>query len=354
MTQRVSYERESELEMSADTQGRRRGGVKLSQRALDCFFLLRIPLLAPVWTILLLGWITGNASACIGGWVFGGCQTAGDERVLWLSLFAFSLIVASIYVVNQIVDIESDRINHKLFLLPRGIVSIRAAWVLAVFCMLTGLAIAIVMLDWFMTALFALSLVMGALYNLPPASLKDHAWGGMVANFIGHGILTFLVGWHAARFTSPLGLEQSGAALLASLSPGLANAAVYITTTIADCTGDARTGKKTFCVLYGERRTALCATVLCAGALMFSFALPHNAWVMAVPAAMSTVLFGYLAAVPRRANAFRAFKWPVFILTAMTSLFVPVYGVLIVATFLFSRLYYRTRFGIEYPTFKSQ
>ncbi len=331
------------------------GLLKPLLKLLDCFFLLRIPLLAPVWTILLLGWITSSPSACVGGWLFRDCLQPVEERMLWVSLVGFSLIVSSIYVVNQIVDIESDRINHKLFLLPREIISVRTAWALAGLCAAAGMILSIVVLDKVMTMLFLLSLGMGVLYNLPPASLKNRAWGGMFANFVGHGVLTFMVGRHAAQFTASLDstLLASGV-LAASLSAGFANAAVYITTTIADCKGDAHTGKKTFCVLYGERATAVCATILCAAALLFSFFLPYNAWVMIIPAALSTILFGFLAMFPERDNAFRAFKWPVFILTALAALFVPLYGVLILLTFAGSRLYYQKRFGIEYPTFKSQ
>ena len=88
----------------------------LGTKLLDCVFLLRIALLAPVWTILLIGWITGSASAR----PFLAAGFRSPPGVLWGVLFGFSLVVAFIYVVNQIVDIESDRINHKLFLLPHG------------------------------------------------------------------------------------------------------------------------------------------------------------------------------------------------------------------------------------------
>ncbi len=111
---------------------------------LDCCFLLRIPLLVPVWTILLLGWITGSPSAGVawpslrGAWL----SMQSGPPVLWTALIGFSFIVASIYVVNQIADIESDRINHKLFLLPHGLISVGAAWALAAACLVGGIVVA--------------------------------------------------------------------------------------------------------------------------------------------------------------------------------------------------------------------
>ena len=65
-------------------------------------------------------------------------------------------------------------------------------------------------------------------------------------------------------------------------------------------------------------------------------------------------LFIALAVRANKQAAFHAFKWPVFLLTAFVVAFVPVYGILILLTFFGSRAYYRWRFGIEYPTFKTK
>ena len=89
-------------------------------------------------------------------------------------------------------------------------------------------------------------------------------------------------------------------------------------------------------------------------ALGLAFAIENNFWVMAAPSAVSLTLFGFLMFSPERQNAFRAFKWPVFLLTAFVALFVPLYAILILFTFFGSRLYYRWRFDFEYPTFKAQ
>ncbi|MBD3343716.1 MAG: hypothetical protein GF401_01485 [Chitinivibrionales bacterium] len=332
-------------------------------KLLDCFFLLRIPLLAPVWTILILGWITGNEHAHLGGIFSGNGSLLYSEARLWLALFGFSLVVAWIYVVNQIADIESDRINKKLFILPYGLVSVRTAWVLAAVCALTGLFVSFYF-DLIMFLLFAAGLVLGYLYDLPPASLKNRAWGGTIACFLGHGVLTYLVGWYAAQYDQnlvvkipsipPINSNLWIQGLLASFSAGFANAAIFVTTTIPDASGDKATGKKTFCVAYGEKKTAIAATVFCALALVFCFFLQYNPWVMIVPAVVSLVLFIYLIVSTNRSMAFKAFKWPVFLLSAFVVFYIPLYGALIVVTFFGSKLYYHLRMGINYPTFKAQ
>jgi len=325
---------------------------KFFRKICDCFFLLRIPLLVPVWTILILGWISGNKDAHFGGNWFS-TYDALHQQNLWIILTGFSLIVASIYVVNQIVDIESDRINHKLFLLPHKIISVPTAWILAGLCAVSGLIIGSLN-GWVTFALFASGLLLGFFYNLPPLQLKNHAIGGVVANVIGHGMLTFLVGWYSAKYGSVLNPKIIGLGLISSLSPALANGAVYLATTIPDADGDRVTGKSTFCVKYGEKRTAIAALFLCTGALVATFFIEYHYWVMAVPTLLSLVFFVIFAFSTKREAAFKIFKWPVFLLSASVSLFVPEYGVLIIITFVLSRIYYQKRFGIEYPTFKSK
>lgn len=316
---------------------------------LDGFFLLRIPLLAPVWTILILGWITGNESASIGGgWLQGDIL-----KWHWLSLIGFSLIVASIYVVNQIVDIESDRINHKLFLLPHGFISVPAAWTLAVLCAVSGIVISFIY-DPAVIVLFFAGLFIGVLYNLPPFTLKNRALGGVLANALGHGMLTFLLGWYIAKCGSQLSPADIRIGLISSISPALANGAVFLATTIPDASGDRLTGKQTFCVKYGEKVTAVSAAFLCFFAFFFSFFMENHFWVMALPSSISLCFFLFFAISTRKEIAFRAFKWPVFLLSAAVALYVPEYGLLIILTFIGSRLYYKWRFGIDYPTFKSK
>lgn len=319
---------------------------------LDCFFLLRIPLLVPVWTIVLLGWICGSETIRVGGFLTG---ISALPTHLWLVMAGFSLIVAQIYVVNQIVDIENDRINHKLFLLPHGFVSVGTAWSLAIVCAAGGLTIGIFLIKSVaILALFILSLLLGILYNFPPANLKNRPWGGVFANALGHGMLAFLVGWYAAKMNSPAHSNVLISGLISGLAPAFANGAVYLATTIPDSKGDRMTGKRTFCVAYGEKKTAVASALFCLTALIASFFIQNHAWVMAVPAVLSLVLFLGFAVKTTRESAFQSFKWPVILLSTFISCIEPEYGVLIVITFLSSKAYYKWRFGMNYPTLGSK
>lgn len=327
--------------------------LKILKKLIDCFFLLRIPLLAPVWTIFILGWITGSEQLLPGGFFTSVMMNKVQFFQMWIILSGFSLIVASTYVLNQIVDIESDRINHKLFLLPHGIISIPTAWVLACTCAVSGLLIAMLYNMVFML-LFISGLLLGVAYNLPPITLKNRAWGGVCANTAGHGFIAFIVGWYCAKYPLDIGTEIIMKGILSSLSPSFANAAVFLVTTIPDADGDIRTGKKTFYVAFGEKITARFAAVMCLGATITAFLMENHFWVMFIPSLISLLFFFNFAVTMKKEIAFKAFKWPVFLLSIAVSLFVPEYAALIVITFFVSKLYYKRRFNIDYPTFKSK
>lgn len=324
---------------------------KFFLKILDSIFLNRLLLLIPVWTVLILGWITGSENAGVGGELRG---FSGGGASLWISLVLFSLIVSFIYIVNQIADIESDRINNKLFILPRKHLSVRFAWFLAVFNVIAGLTGAYLFFDIVMFLIFLSGFVVGILYNLPPAQLKDRAIGGAIANLLGHGVITYLVGWYAAKENVTVNIDFVLNALWFSLSAGFANAAVYLTTTIPDLEGDKKVGKKTFAVLYGEKITAIIATVFCGLAFLFSLFLQYNAWVMVIPSLLSFILFFRFIFISNKEKAFQTFRWPVIVLSVSVSLFVPLYAILVLFIIIITKVYYKRRFDYNYPNFSGE
>lgn len=320
----------------------------------DCFFLLRIFLLVPVWTTLILGWLTSHNKTFIGGFIFNSNISFIDEEKLWISLIGFSFIAASNYVINQIMDVESDRINNKLFILPNGLITIRTAWFCALGCAVVGLLISIICFDIVMFILFVIGLVLGIVYSLPPFNLKNTAIGGVSANLIGHGMVTYLVGWYAAKHGNELDSTSFISGIIASCTLGFANAAVFLTTTIPDKEGDKSVGKNTFCVVFGEKKTAVAATILCGFAFLFSFTLEYHAWLMIIQSAISLILFISFAINTDSEIAFKTFRWPVFLLSVLVVLYIPLYGIITLINLFICRLYYKLRFSYNYPTFTTK
>ena len=326
---------------------------KIFSFVFDAIFLVRPTLLIPVWTILFLGWITAVERSFF--------DFSLDFSSPFVKMFlVFTAVVGWIYIVNQIADRESDKINNKLFILSQNHIPVWFAWVEALSLLVFSLLGAWFWLDLVCFFVILTAAVMGFLYNCPPFKLKDTAWGGFLANCFGHGILTYFAGWYVgllsfadgAHSTQMFGIPAIG--FLFALSAGFANGAVYLTSTISDIEGDRKVGKQTFAVKYGAKNTSLLATISVILSFFTAFLIPHSAWIMIIPSALCIPLFYSLYKTQNIEKAFQTFRYPVVILSAMTALFVPAYAILVFGVVILSRIYYKKRFNLDYPSFDKE
>lgn len=287
---------------------------------LDLAFLTRPVLLGPVWVIY------GAGALMAGG-------TPG------IDLLFVSLLVAGVYVHNQLCDEESDRINRKLFIIADGHVNRVWAWAFTGF--LWSAAILWAALHGNRIWLYLLALAIGLLYNAGrPVAWKNRPWLGLLANGVAHGSITFVAGYHAVG-----GSMMSG--LVASLPYAAAVCAVYLGTTLVDARGDAATGKRTFGVVYGYGPASVLMAGLVAVAAVGAWLLDDH-W-MAAAAMLSLPAYVFLSIRRTERNAQIAVKWAVMALALVTGVRWPVLFALAIVTFLASRIYYRMRFGMRYP-----
>ena len=318
---------------------------ELFTKIIDTIFLFRPTLMIPVWTIIALGWITGTQHTLF--------TFSVDNNVQLIHLFlAFTFAVGFIYILNQIADIEGDTLNNKLFILPGGHLTKAYAYFMAILSAGISLYISILYLDRFSTILMVTALILGVLYSAPPFSLKDRPWGALWGNWLGHGVVTYLVGWYGVNYGASI--DDITLGIFYSLTAGFANGAVYLTSTIPDIDGDKMVGKKTFAVVYGEKKTALMAAVFVTISAILSFFLPYQRWIMVIPAIASVYLFWKFAFEGKSVHSFKTFRWPVLFLSAITTLYIPMYAVIVFTVVLVSHIYYKKRFNLNYPSFNSE
>jgi len=327
---------------------------KVATFVFDLFFLNRPTLLVPVWTILFLGWVTAQEREFF--------DFAFDFTSPFVKMFfAFTAVVCHIYIVNQIVDRKSDKINNKLFLLSNNHIPVSVAWVQAILLLVFSVVVAWIWLDLISVFIISTAAILGFLYNCAPFKLKDRPWGGFIANALGHGMLTYYAGWYATQIgatadgvnlSHAFGIPMIG--FLFALSAAFANGAVYLTSTISDVKGDEKVNKRTFAVAYGAKNTSLLAAICVIISFITAFFIPYSYWIMAIPAAICIPLFLRLYQTQNVQSAFTTFRYPVVILSIATAIFVPVYAVLVLATVILSRVYYKLRFNHEYPSLSKE
>jgi geranylgeranylglycerol-phosphate geranylgeranyltransferase len=156
--------------------------------------------------------------------------------------------------LNQIYDLEIDRVNKPRRTLPSGRLSIRAAWIFTVAAYIVALGLA-----WLVAPagrhecfwIVAVATVITILYSVPPARTKRLGIWANVTIAIPRGVLLKVAGWSAVK--TIVGAEPwfIGAIF------GLFLLGASTTKDFADMEGDARGGCRTLPLIYGVRRAAL-------------------------------------------------------------------------------------------------
>lgn len=283
-------------------------------------------LIIPVWTVLLLGYYhSGN-----------GLSFTWD--MFWIALIATGLSGA-VFILNQIFDIDSDRINNKVFFLSKGYVKIGAAWTMYAVLNVVSLTMAFVISST--AGLLGIAiLLLGAAYSTPPFVIKDRPWWGFLSNAFGHGTLVYLLG-----YCSLGGDLKTG--LLKSLPYFFSVAAVYIGTTLADIEGDRLTGKRTLAVVIGFDRSVLFLTVCYFLSLAAAIIIRDTPFLWAALAVCPFYIWaGFKKSIK---SSIIALKLSILTLSLMSAYFYPGYVAFLTAVILLTRIYYKKRFGIEYP-----
>jgi len=299
----------------------------------DYFFLLRPLILIPVWNFLLIGAYLARGHG-------------GFTGKLFIGLLLYTCVMGGVYILNQIMDRETDRANEKLFLLSRDLIPLKHAyvemislWIIAlVLSLLYGLVFPLVVV---------LSIILGILYSLPPVKLKGKPILDTLANGFGYGMVNCMIGWllvssyHPDMFYRffPYVLSISG---------------VFVNTAVVDIEGDRQAGELTTAVLLGIPASYMLSTVFMAFAIFWAYL--NRDMICLIPAAVSFPLFLYVLLfallkhrIPRKATI-ASFRVPGLLFTIMTVYLYPLYAFLLVFLIIAMRVYYKKRFNIVYPT----
>lgn len=259
---------------------------------------------------------------------------------IWL-LFLTSVMAAA-FLVNQISDVESDRLNGKLYLLASGAISPRQAVAETVIL----IALPLAALIWLRSDLAgwaaAAFLVTGFAYSCRPLMLENRPWGGLMTNFAG-ALLIFSYGWLT-------GGRPGWEMVLRAVPYLLGILAVYFLTTIPDVPGDTATGKRTVAVRYGIHRVVFMA--LATHILALTTAVLSCDWVAVVPMLAVLPFFWQTLRKQTVASALHTNKMAALALSLVVCMRFPFYLIFLVLVYFSCKWYYRHRFQLEYPSMR--
>ena len=301
-------------------------------RVLDYIAILRPILLMPVWTMILLGYYHSSSEFIIfsPGWQ------------IWRTLLLYSMLMGTVYIINQITDAETDDVNNKLYLVAGGYVNVKLLKYEAVILLLASTLLAIC---WFRERplyilLIFISIIIGMAYSIPPVRLKGKPIFDLLANATGYGAIAFFAGWITQR--------EFGVQSIISCIPYIfCVGGAFVLTTLPDLKGDFISGDRTTGWLLGEQKSCIASVILLCMAICSSLILKD--YIALISSLFCLPLFIY-ATLTRRFSAITlAAKSGVLSLSLLTCVVIPYYFILFLITMLTVKWYYKKRFGIEYP-----
>lgn len=323
------------------------------KKILDRIFVLRIFMHYPFAAILLLGFFYSlklNNFFSDKSLIESFLILNKFNLQLFVSFFLFYFMMGGTYILNQIVDKESDRINRKNFFISDNHISVRSSIIQLCFIYILSLIISFYLsingfmrggIFYFYTILF--SIIIGIMYSLPPFRLNAKPGLDMLANAIGYGLLNFSAGYLAVSGFSVEIIKISVILLFIGL-------AGFGSTTIADIPGDKADNKKTIGVLLGEKNTYIISILLfvLSGILSIYFKyylllvpslipIPFQIWGLIKKGKQAALITMRISNAPLVIISFILFPFYLF-------------GFFVV--FYITKIFYKKRFDISYPSFR--
>ena len=164
-----------------------------------------------------------------------------------LGALAAAVLNGASNVLNQVYDLPIDRINKPSRVLPRGLLSTRAALVLSIVLYAVSLAAA-ALINTAVLAMFALGALATVMYSAPPLRTKRFGWWANVTIAVPRGVLLKVAGWSVTK--SILAPE----AWLIGAVFGLFLLGATTSKDFADVEGDRAHGCRTLPIVYGREK----------------------------------------------------------------------------------------------------
>jgi homogentisate phytyltransferase/homogentisate geranylgeranyltransferase len=202
------------------------------------------------------------------------------QRMLHIPSLIMALVCGisiNIFIVglNQVADVEIDRINKPWLPIPAGLLNVRQAGIIAYSALVISLSLSLYMTPYFFL-LIALSALTGWAYSMPPFYLKQHHLPAAIAISLVRGIVINAGGFLV--FTKVVNSSEIMPVNLKILILFITLFGIVIAwfKDLADMKGDARHGIKTLAIVHSPRATLIAGNILLGAAYLFTIYLKYN------------------------------------------------------------------------------
>ncbi|CAG9463732.1 unnamed protein product [Pedinophyceae sp. YPF-701] len=164
--------------------------------------------------------------------------------------------------INQVYDVEIDRVNKPFLPVAAGELSKAAAAVLCVGLAAGGIALAFTNFGPFIGGLYSFGLFLGTIYSVPPLRLKRFPVPAFAIIATVRGFLLNFGVYYATRAALGLTFEWVPAIMFITTFVTVFATVIAITKDLPDIEGDRKHKIETFTTKYGAKAISLGATAL--------------------------------------------------------------------------------------------
>ncbi|KAH7568434.1 hypothetical protein JRO89_XS07G0298200 [Xanthoceras sorbifolium] len=206
----------------------------------------------------LYGNVVISVSLVTRSWLLDNPNLITPSLLLKASYGLLALIFVTGYIsgINQIYDVNIDKINKPYLPIAAGQLSVKVAWSLVIFYAVAGVLI----VGWnggpFLACLYSLALLMGTAYSVPPFRLKRYAFVTMLTSASVRGFLLHFTVSYASSAGFGLTFQWSAPLVFITIKASLFALVMSFVKDFSDIEGDRKYQVSTLAVKFGVRNIA--------------------------------------------------------------------------------------------------
>lgn len=237
------------------------------------------------------------------------------------------LLCANSYIVgiNQIYDVDIDKVNKPFLPIAAGKIRKKQAWFLTTSFLVVGLSLATLNSGPFLNSLYCLALLLGTLYTIPPFRLKRFPIAAFLCIASVRGFLVNFGVYYASRSVLGLPFQWSSPVAFITTFVTLFGLVIALTKDLSDIEGDRKFKITTFATKLGVRSlaflgsgilllnyvAAILAAIFMPQAFRRSILIPTHA-IMAMSLIFQTRVLDEAKYTKEAASNFYMFLWKLF------------------------------------------
>ncbi|XP_023005180.1 probable homogentisate phytyltransferase 2, chloroplastic isoform X1 [Cucurbita maxima] len=237
------------------------------------------------------------------------------------------LLCGNSYIVgiNQIYDVEIDKVNKPFLPIAAGRITRKQAWVLTTSFLVIGLSTATFNSGPFLSSLYCFALLLGTLYTVPPFRLKRFPIAAFLCIALVRGFLVNFGVYYASRSVLGLPFQWSPPVIFITTFVTFFGLVIALTKDLSDIEGDRRYKIITFATKLGVRRlaffgsgilllnyvAAILAAIYMPQAFRQTILIPTHT-IMAISLIFQTIALDQAKYTKEAASSFYMFLWKLF------------------------------------------